>query len=317
MLDDMWRIALAVAVALVVDARAADACSCAFPEPRISPANGAVDVPIDAKLIVRFAIADSIIVSLRDASGAGVALTTDIRRPYGLYDGVTVFATPAAPLAANTTYTVTAHRTDAMETITSFRTGSATDQVPPSFGGITAFAPETMEYPIVINGGFCIATCISASDGHLSRIGIDAASVPADVVHLALLLRRADDTHVEEIPLSLAPPFDLTSDVCLPHARLEAGVDYCARVVAYDVAGNRAGFETELCTTSATCQPTATDSGGCTPADACLPIDPPTAADSGGCASSRPDGLLALVMTAMSWICIRRRPGRRLMREIP
>ena len=98
------------------------------------------------------------------------------------------------------------------------------------------------------------------------------------------------------------------------------GGRYCARLIAYDVAGNAAGGDTEVCATAEICPPRSLfphDSG--TPSDGCGPdaghdpfdqvdVDPEGPPDGGGCDTSGGTRwwTMALTMMAMSWVCARR-----------
>lgn len=323
----MRSLALAVLLALVAHARPADACSFAYEPAEIWPKHGATDVPLNARITVRLLSPQNLTVTLEDGTGASIPLTFPPRLPLpDAVDAMILIGTPASPLAANTTYTITARDEFRPDVRATFTTGVGEDHTPPAFAGISSVAPETMTYPL--NG--CTSSCVAAVDGHLSRMHIDFPDMPADVAFAELHTRRDDGVEVRQPLPRLSPKeigfsyggYDSYSPALIPGGRT------CVRIIAYDVAGNPAGGTTEVCANAAICPPRSMyQADACTPSDGCSEdagydpfahVDPgPAASETGGCASSRPDGLLALAMTAMSWICLRRRRGRRLMREIP
>lgn len=256
---------------------------------------------MNAIVIARYDYAYQPRVELRDvATQTLVPLSDEIRRPSGPPFGTTVFASPTTPLAANTTYEVIAYGDPhgdgppPVVATTTFATGDTVDTSPPAFDGVSSIVLETMVYPIANDLGItCASSCVEHPDGRISRIHVDYPQAPADAVHVALQLRRADDTAIEEVPLVAWHPYDLgykACDVLAPP--LVPGGDYCASVVAYDVAGNVAGTGVEVCTMVATCRPVATGSPNCNPTDACLPPEEPL--PSSGCATSRSPSWLLL-----------------------
>ena len=73
-LGRMWRMAIAATLALVVDVRPADSCSCAYEPAEIWPVQGATDVPLNARITVRSISTQNLTVTLRDETGATVPL---------------------------------------------------------------------------------------------------------------------------------------------------------------------------------------------------------------------------------------------------
>jgi len=281
----------------------ASACSCAL-TPDVSPADGTTDVPLNAKVIVRSVVSPDASVVLEDVvTGDQVPVTAELQNVR--YYPKTYIGTPSAPLAPNTTYRVTL--TNAGGTTPSassvFTTGTQIDGTPPAFAGLLAVHPEAMRYPDPGSG--CISSCFSSNNGYISRLRLELADLPPDVVHAVLELYRPGDTSRELIPLDPTSPWRLGFDGCGPSPTLELDADYCARVVVYDVAGNLAGHAAEVCAPVQTCAPHSTES--CEPSDLCLaetgcsstpdPLDlcVDTAGDDGGCATTRgPGWLLAL-----------------------
>jgi hypothetical protein len=158
---------------------------------------------------------------------------------------------------------------------TTFATGADIDTTPPTFSGLTSMAPETMQYPIE---GSCVSGCLTSSSGNVSRIHIDYPAPPIDAVHVAFELYDGTGTFVDETTMPSEPSTLLGFNECgdrAPHLIPES--NYCARVVAYDVAGNRSN-DTPLCATAKTCLPKVypyTGTGNsCEPVDECLPNEP-------------------------------------------
>jgi len=303
----MWRVVLAVALALVADVRPASACICPGIFAIVSPRDGATDVPRNAIVIARYDSGAGRIV-VRDAVGIEVPTRLDVqpaRRPSTM-----VFAVPLSPLAANTTYTAVLEDELRSDAVVTFATGDDEDHIPPTFAGISSFTPETMKYPIES----CISSCVvEPLSGQISRIDLGFPELPPDAAHAAVRIRGPGAS--EELPLSLYEPHRLGFETCdTSSPPLDPGGEYCASIVIYDSAGNRAGENVEICAAAASCKPLARGVDfprNCEPTDECVPIESGPGGD--GCAVVHGNGWwLALAMTAMSWICARRSRRRRL-----
>ena len=317
----MWRLTLAVALALVVDTRRADACSCAYEPAQIWPKDGDTGVPLNARITVRLLQTQRLSVTLEDAEGNVVPLVVPPRPPLpDAVENVYFIAAPSAPLRPNTTYRVTARDEYRPDVFATFTTGISEDQTAPSFSGLVSLQPETMTYPL--NG--CTNSCVVASGGHLSRIRVDFAVLPSDVV-FAELRTRGEDGVVVRMPIGDRNPKELGfygSDCESGSPVLVPGGRYCARMIAYDVAGNASGESVEICADAAICPPRSMySSDACTPSNGCGhdegydpfgQVDPDQAPPGGGCASSHSVGAAALAMTVMSWIGAGRARRRRL-----
>ena len=296
---------LALATILLASPPRADACSCGTEPPTVSPTPGANAVPTNAIVIVRYQYAFEPRVELRDVTtGQLVPISVDVRHPASSYFGTTVFARPVAPLAAATTYTVSATNDGYPTYDTTFTTGSATDVVAPMFDGIEATSLETMQYPIPqLDGSQCHSSCIATYVGHISRIRVDHAAVPADAVHVTLQVRTLDGPYGSETLLAHGY---LGYETCGPSAPvLTADADYCARVVVYDVAGNASGLDREVCTNAVRCAPRGVDERACIPSDECVPIATADTEGGGGCASTRVTTLGGALPLAL--LAVRRR----------
>jgi MYXO-CTERM domain-containing protein len=72
-------------------------------------------------------------------------------------------------------------------------------------------------------------------------------------------------------------------------------------VVAYDIAGNATGINTEVCTAALACEPRAKPgTSNCEPADECVPIvtPPEPESESSGCSTSHAPTWLVLFVSA-------------------
>jgi MYXO-CTERM domain-containing protein len=276
--------------------RRADACSCGIGRVTLSPVDNQPQVPVNGVVIATFDYAGTASIELRNvATQEVVPITQDNRRGDDSgFSPLTIIATPMTPLAPNTAYQITAHAdTLTTDKTTTFTTGTATDTTPPIFAGLVAMSPETMTWPIIDpNGIGCAGSCTNVADGHISRVHFAYADPDPDTVYLAVQIRRADsDTYVERTLFNSAKY--IGAEVCGVRAPvLDPGVDYCARVVAYDVAGNIAGADAEVCTAAKICAPA--KQGICEPADACDPLPPPEG-ESSGCTTTPATPLLALL----------------------
>jgi hypothetical protein len=275
------RALVLVVLPLLLEARPAEACSCASEPPVTSPANGAAGVPRNANILVRDAAGT---VELREAETDAVVAMTATRR------GSTYVGVPDAPLAANTTYRLTLEGTFGTSSTTTFSTSDAMDLEPPAFAGLTSLSPETMTYPI----SSCYNSCVEAGGGHISRLHLALSDIPADAVLLTLQLSQAGVTGWREITLDRERPDYLGFTTCESRAPvLDPEGEYCARVIAYDIAGNRAGDDVEVCTATKRCAPKGFEGADndCTPSTACE--------SEGGCQATRSPSWLALAGLAL------------------
>jgi hypothetical protein len=228
------------------------ACTCIIGGPEISPVDRATNVPRNAIVIVEYAGASHQETIELTVAGTAELLPIQVvvRRPND-FSGVTAFGTPASLLAPNTTYMVKA--IDTFQTVTTtFTTGDEIDTEPPVFTGLRAMTPISIPYA----DASASAHCVAVFDGQVSGMQLDYDAAPADVAHLALEIRDRDHDLVDELTVPTSSPHTLGFKLCAPDSpRFVAGVDYCARLVAYDVAGNRAGDSSEVCETAVTCAP--------------------------------------------------------------
>ena len=96
----------------------------------------------------------------------------------------------------------------------------------------------------------------------------------------------------------------------LPVAKV--GEAYCGRLVAYDVAGNSAGRDVEVCAETIDCRPALLPDAICAPAEDCIPVEPdlddrePT----GACSSGNGAGTGLGLFGALALLIRRRRAAR-------
>lgn len=302
------RVALALAVIAIVAAarpRAARACTCS-PEPFVaSPANQALDVPINAAVVIKYRgyYAPQIKVTINEtASSTTVPATSDVHWDWQV-------ERPTSTLKPDTEYTIEVRwlaMDVALET-TTFTTGTRTDESSLAFDGLTAFTPETMSYPILATDGqFHIDSCVSATEGHISRSRVAFPTPPADAVLLAFsVVRESDGMLVGDT--FIAP--DATTVGYLTCAALspnfEAGERYCANVTAIGAAGQNSGQSAQLCSAVIECIPklSADDEH---PVDSCDTDEQPP--DDGGCAASGAGkGTPWMLALAIAFLCQRRK----------
>jgi hypothetical protein len=266
-------------------------CECGLPIAPISPANAATDVPVNAVVYYDTSLMDVQLAVHVAASDADVPV--QIAR-HGTY----LVATPTAPLAAGTTYAVLAGTQR-----TTFTTGSASDITPPAFAGITSLAPETMAEPEQNDGSACVNCSVEYMNGQVSRLRLGYDDPPADAVLLvASVYPAGDPASAHEIALTRFAWADrmLGFTQCGPLSpQLAADTMYCARITAYDAAGNAAGAGAESCDAAVACTPMLDSS--CAPADACIPQPPPQGhTPAAGCTTTSPSGWLLALLALVS-----------------
>jgi hypothetical protein len=193
-----------------------------------------------------------------------------------------------------------------------FRVTSDVDLDPPAFAGAESIAFQTMQWPVVQpDGSGCSGSCGQSVEGRLSRVALTFAPPPADTALLVFEHVHGDSNEEFVVTAPWSGEARLGYEqacVRLPVVRVDE--TNCGRLVAYDVAGNKAG-ESELCSASIACKPALQPGEMCMPADACVPdadvddqMEDPTA--SSGCASSRGGGALWAMLSALALWCRRR-----------
>lgn len=284
---------VAAAVSLA-DPREAEACSCGYYENlRIAPLPDATDVPLNARISVTGV--DVEVVVLREVvSGVIVPLEVELRQRARI-------ATPTNPLAPNTTYEIMYGAGGWPEQTQVFTTGAVEDHVPPEFDGLTQLQVDTMAWPVPSpDGSVCISSCYGVI-GTLERVELVAPAPREEVAFAQLELIRA----VDRVPIATIDLWPTDRSLGWGGCRsfppdLEPGVDYCARLVMVDVAGNTSDGGVERCSTSVACMP-AMDSS-CAPVARCTPIEPGEPSEVRGCATtSGGEIVLALGVLGVAW----------------
>jgi uncharacterized protein (TIGR03382 family) len=291
----MVRWLILVAIAMVARPTPARACSCDG-TPVIAPVG--TTAPLDTRVIVTNLYSSFIELRLVESgTGREIPTTLDVQ---GRYDGGQYWAvaTPTELLQPRTAYRV--ELTGELTVDHEFTTGEHTDDEPPAFAGIASAEPQVILAPHA-----CGSSCSSGSD--LSSLRVSAA-FPADV---ALVEITIDMDGIEVEHFGMAPdsvPLAFAFAGCLPSIALDIRRTYCVRMTAYDLAGNAAGGEQEICTMPERCAQTTT-------CDYQNPVCEPEVASepeaASGCTSSPgAPGALALLLLLSSSALVRRRSRR-------
>jgi hypothetical protein len=257
--------------------------------------DGATGVPRNAVVYVAAALVNGggvTLVRLPDETPVQLAVETSAMR--------WIVERPAMLLDAGTSYrvTVAGAQGTAGTVTTTFTTGDATDASAPSFAGLTGVVAEIMSYPILTGTGTCHSSCVeTGGTNHISRLRLDHPPLPSDAAY-AIFEIYAEPAHVllDSVPLAAIYGDVLGSFSCSASAPVLA-IDgqYCARVVAYDAAGNAAGADVMACTATTACRPM--QDALCNPVDTCSPIE---ASAGSGCAAAPGGGLLLLGLLALA-----------------
>jgi uncharacterized protein (TIGR03382 family) len=310
-------IALLGALAVIATAeRRADACSCE-PIEDIVPADGAVDVPLNAVIMVqRWGVARADRIDVVE-TGTNAVVASATPETTGSVN-ITTLA-PSAPLAANTTYEVVAFPASAFPApLSTFTTGSETDTTAPVFAGLESVVAESMDVrECTLN------SCVSATSfGWFPRLRL-GFTAPSDIAYYALETRNQQNQDVTRQLVfassgAFTDPSNVTGIGCelVKPPTMHPGDSFCARLIAYDQAGNTAGAEVELCAPVAECAASCDDDNG-VPNDECpappepldpTVIDPPLAPKQGGCSSQGlPAAGWLAAMAALLLLVVRRR----------
>jgi hypothetical protein len=279
---------------LLLEVERADACSCHPVNPTRAPQHGATGVVVNAAIVARVGVGQS--VELRTGAASVAIDSEEIARGF-------VAIKPRLPLSPNTRYEVLVDNESS-----TFMTGDQLDETPPAAATLRAITPETMSYPI--NG--CVSSCVlksSVQGGHISRIGVDH-DLPSDAVFAVIELRDEATDTIDRRPVSELLGFSVCDQTVAPI--LEPEGSYCARIVSYDAAGQTSHSE-EVCSDAKRCNPIAdpNSTNQCDPAPVCM-----VPALSGCAVGGYPAGL-AVVMLALSPGWSRRSARRRRARATP
>ncbi len=274
-------------LAALVEPRVAGACSCDTPRGTVLPADGATDVPLNGVILVG-AYQEKPVITLADVT-TGVTIET-----IELDFGNQLMLRPAGLLSPQSTYSVSFTPAPGGDVLsTSFTTGSTTDDSPPSYAGLTAFAPVALPRP---DPDVCANTCLGGN-GWFRRMTLDLPDPPADVASLVVRVYDPDvpgdpDTYIavyRPATLTVIRELDDGGGYCdrfdLPDYL--PGQTYAAEVLAFDQAGNRAPPAPAVTATAPECAE-ASFGDSCTPIEC---ITPGGGASATGCAvGSRAQG---------------------------
>jgi hypothetical protein len=261
------RYVLVLVMVLGIDARPAEACSCDPQSHMVSPAAGATDVPLNARVFVELTQGTHAVVLRGGGQTARLELASLVR--YSLGD--IILAVPPAELQPSTMYEIDVDG----RVVGSFVTGTTRDETPPSADGLLGVTPEVMAMPSECGSASCTT---KSAEGDVSRFRF--AYEPQADTALALVEVYQQGSPAKE----LVPLRDIVdSNRCTAHfAHIDPTATYCARAIIYDAAGTRVEG-TEVCGTT----PTRCETelwGTCSPSLTCTP------AESGGCSASRGTG---------------------------
>lgn len=242
---------LSLCIALAAP-RTAEACSCGLPELGVAPADGAVNVPTNARLWMGGASPEP---SLLDASGQRVAGAVTIIDSSARWGEVMAVFTPDAPLTPGAIYTGRGQHGR-----TTFTVGSGPDTTPPPVPSITSRRHD----PGRTFGGTFGGTDCDSADDRLLTLGVadraivtlvninGTASLTATVPQGAVSLMSVDD----EVNIGKAACVDTW----------QGTGDIAVRLGTYDIAGNFSGWSEESSevveTVGCSCDSTSPSQGG-------------------------------------------------------
>lgn len=318
------RFALRVAFAAVIglaslslSPRPAAACSCAEAS-SVMPADGAVDVPRDAAIVLTSETEPTSPILRLAGSAAAIAL-----EPIAVGDTAVAMRRPVALLAAGATYEVVVDQGAGPAVVSTFTVGEHT--VGDALAAPRLVSVAARRFRATPDG--CQSSCFGRPDGDdVVEIGHDGGDAGA----LGRLVRVRDLATGDVFErFIIAPDGDtgvlrLASAACDTGApQLADGASYCAQVVSYDAAGNT-GASDELCAAAATCVLDACSGDGWGEVAACgvAEADSFPAPDSGeadseladvgraGCAVGSGGGPTALALLALAGLLARRRRAR-------
>jgi len=184
-----WELLSSVLIgaALWMAPRQATACSCA-PALLLSPQAGSTNVPLNAAIV--YVSRQSPVTLVERNQNLEVPITIE---PFPRVAGVLLIR-PNQLLQPNTTYEMRA-LTGVTAELSTFTTGTSTDDEAPTYGGITSFSADTI-YP----GDGCRTSC-SPLVGPIRRVRFDLPAPPADTSLFLLEMRAPDATAIQVIPI--------------------------------------------------------------------------------------------------------------------
>lgn len=285
--------------------RPAGACSCEAPpqDPIVIPPDGSTGVSDTPLLVVRLTrVLPGVVLSLRDLSTAEdvpIELRTWIQS-YGVF---TWFVAQAQQPLEPGGYALEVDGTS----VSTFTVSASSDVQPPTAPIITRFDPWAFPAP---PGEQCHSGICWARPHQRDQLWLAHEPAEDDISLVLLELYRAgDNTPVFDLPLDGSGALLLGSSTC-DDARieLEIGVEYCARLIAHDAAGNTSSSD-PVCATAESCY---VEDCHPFPYDSCPkpPEEPPPspAPADGGChVGPRPWPAGLLIMLVLLGATVRRR----------
>lgn len=287
---------LCIAALVMLRAPAADACGCVYPYATVLPVDGTQDAPVNTAIaIVRTDWTRvPITIEVHDVSTAA-SLPVDVV-DHGTWLRVNATYEP------NHDYEVVVSGFE-VPLRSTFRTGSDVDTTPPVFAGLSSVAFELMKWPVMQpDGTGCTGDCFIGADGFLPRVIMEFAD-PSPDMQLLVYEQVHDGIHEEivagfpwKIRHRLAS--DGGGEACSPLPILKRETTYCARLIAYDMAGNTAGEAVEQCGEPVECRGQLARTGDCLPSHECLPPEPPlvVTTESSGCQAGGGRGWALLLL---------------------
>ena len=143
------------------------------------------------------------------------------------------------------------------ETIATFEVDDHVDMTPPVFSGLSAM--DAVSWHTTTDD--CQNSCFSGTE--FAELRLHHEALPDDAAYVIAEVRRADEAEPSwESPYPFVEPFvspdtriDFLAAACGVAAppRFAPGVEYCARLTAYDTAGIGAGGEVERCSEAVAC----------------------------------------------------------------
>lgn len=291
-------------LALVGWSTPAEACSCQSDQVTF-PADGATQVPLNVQptYVSRSAQFSGELLLRENVSGQAIESASEVFER-GRSNSYLQRLGPATSLLPDTRYEFVRRGSDSEIILATFTTGSVEDLEAPLTPQLTSFVPEVMIDLPATN------SCVGGYLRRSSRFRSDIANLSDDTVYALLLVESSDSEfwQSDTIPLFAGEDFGVlgVSDTWYCGATppiLDLGSRVCARIVAYDVAGNSSSSE-EICEDTVQCAGLVDDVSQA-PIPECLP---PDTGSRGGCgiAPSSETSLFALVLLVF---CLRRQFG--------
>lgn len=277
-------IVVAVALAVLGEVGDAEACTC-LPSEVVLPVMGARNVPLNVQPVV--SLAEGSTIAFRRAFNGPIVAGQAAKVGRNGSSDVWRFV-PDDELEPDTDYVLEGSGT------VWFTTGTDRDDAAPMFTGATAVRIESMAERLQCHSG----VCVEYQGGWHSRIQLEAEQTDdADYYTLEFLDERGV---VTDAILKRGVPEVRTASCDTHPPALPPGERVCLRVIAYDLAANRAGNDSPLCEQPVHCETLYKDEHCTMPLAQC---EPAGCCAAGGGAS----GNLPLVVLVAGFLRRRRR----------